>query len=159
MADDGEGGVRSRGDREHISGEPDEPGFERPTGAPCRRPQPGDMAVANAYAPEPDQPAEPERDAETPDRDESAAPVEPAAAKPSGQAPSGVNGQHEPGPISTEPPPARPAEPAVETAKAVEPRTYDRPTTPPEQIAVVSTTPDDGKPARKGWWQRRFTGE
>ena len=53
---------------------------------------------------------------------------------------------------------ARPSLPS-ETAKAVEPRTYDRPTTPPEQIAVVSTTPDDGKPARKGWWQRRFTGE
>ncbi len=26
-------------------------------------------------------------------------------------------------------------------------------------IAVVSSTPDDDKPARKGWWQRRFSGE
>ncbi len=30
---------------------------------------------------------------------------------------------------------------------------------PPAAIAVVSSTPDDDKPARKGWWQRRFSGE
>ncbi len=63
---------------------------------------------------------------------------------------------HEPKPQAAEPVKAREPEPAPQPAEA---RGYDRPSTPPEQIAVISTTPDEGKPVRKGWWQRRLDGE
>lgn len=35
----------------------------------------------------------------------------------------------------------------------------ERPTTPIDQIAAVSSVPDDNKPTRKGWWQRKLSGE
>ena len=49
--------------------------------------------------------------------------------------------------------------PAVEEPRAPEIKPHERPTTPPDEIAVVSTSTGDDKPARKGWWQRRLSGE
>jgi hypothetical protein len=72
------------------------------------------------------------------------------------------NGHHQP-PTAVE---AKPAEPAPVVSKpeaAPEPKPaevkpHERSSTPPEQIAVVSSSAGDGQP-RKGWWQRRFSGE
>jgi hypothetical protein len=52
------------------------------------------------------------------------------------------------------------ARPPVATAPVEQPPVVRTPVdVPPVAIAVVSSTPDDDKPARKGWWQRRFSGE
>ena len=60
-------------------------------------------------------------------------------------------------------------QPQVEPAHAADPppppvpmpivHPAERPTTPIDQIAAVSSVPDDNKPTRKGWWQRKLSGE
>jgi ribonuclease E len=66
------------------------------------------------------------------------------------------NGQHELRVVETK---MQPIEQAPEAAPKPALHPAERPTTPVEQIAVVSTTSDEGKPSRKGWWQRKLSGE
>ena len=56
-------------------------------------------------------------------------------------------------------PAEKPIEVSLPAPTADTPPARTMTSTPPDQIAVVSTVPDEGKPARKGWWQRRFSNE
>ncbi|MEQ1612296.1 MAG: Rne/Rng family ribonuclease [Hyphomicrobiaceae bacterium] len=76
---------------------------------------------------------------------------------------SSANGHHQAEPVEVtphKPEPVAAREPErVADPKPIEAKPIERASTPPGHIAVVSNTPDEGQPARKGWWQRRFTGE